>query len=229
MEQQNMTSQLTAVYSTWTNPDFAGGPSWSSDNASWALSQQVYSNYVCPSVDPAAHEAPWKRRYFRIRKAGATSIGISSSRIRPGLPGLNTYIGSAGTGFTGVDVWGSTGAWGDYREGVFTSQRRKVFTQILDGTSNTLAVGEYMGWQRNNREWFATGSWIGAMIMWSARVPWDGIGNPSWAEFSSPHPQTTMFCLGDASTRPVRNSVDVNAFRNLCGIRDGASVDVRAY
>ncbi len=226
MEQQNIASQITVALPTWLNPDHEGGPGWWSPDPVWALSQTSFANYVCPSVDPAADEAPWKRMYFRVYQSG-TSLGISSWRIQPGVSGMSTYIGCAGTGFNNVDRWSTS--FGDFREGMFTTQRRKEMTQILDGTSNTLAIGEYMGWQRNNREWFATGSWIGAMIMWSGRVPWNQVGNVHWAAFSSPHPQMTMFALGDASVRPVRNAIDVGVFRNLNGIRDGVSVNVNAY
>ncbi len=234
MEQQNMASQLAVAIPTWADPDHpdndnGGGPDWWVPNASWALSQQVYAEYVCPSVDPAAHEAPWKRIRFRVYHSGG-SLWLSAWRVTPGLPGLNTYIGCAGTGYNNIDMWSAS--FGDFREGIFTQQRRKVIGQILDGTANTLAIGEYMGWQINNREWFATGSWICAQVMWSGYPIWDGVsngGNSPWFQFSSPHPQMTMFCLGDASVRPVRNSVDLNIFRDLHGIRDGVSVDVRSF
>ncbi len=233
MEQQNHAMQLTVAIPTWLNPDHpasgqtGGGPDWWVPDASWALSQTVFANYICPSVDPAANEAPWKRIRFRVYKAGSTSLGISAWRITPGAPGMCTYIGCAGTGFNNIDRWSTS--FGDYREGIFTSQRRKEITQILDGTSNTLAIGEYMGWQIGNAEWFATGSWICAQIMWSGYQPWNQVGNSPWYQFSSPHPQMTMFALGDASVRPVRNAIDLGVFRNLHGIRDGVSVDVRAY
>ncbi len=226
MEQQNMASQLAAVMPAWADPDHEGGDGWWVPNASWALSQQVYSEYVCPSTDPGAHEAPWKRTRIIVRRSGS-SLGISAFRVQPGLPGLNTYIGCAGTGYNNIDQWSTS--FGDFREGMFTNQRRKVLGQILDGTSNTLAIGEYQGWQINNREWFATGSWIGAMVMWSGYQPWDQTGNIPWFRFSSPHPQMTMFALGDASVRPLRNSVALGVFRDLHGIRDGVSVDVRSW
>ncbi len=226
MEQQNITNQIQATLPTWLNPDFTGGQVWTDPDPVWALSQTVFANYVCPSVDPAAHEAPWKRRYFTVGQSG-TSLGIGSSRITPGAPGLCTYIGCAGTGFTNIDRWSTS--FGDFREGMFTTQRRKEIGQILDGTSNTLAIGEYMGQQTGNAEWFATGSWMGAMIMWSGRTPWRQVGNSDWPEFSSPHPQMTMFVLGDASVRPIRNAIDLGVFRNLNGIRDGVAVDIRAY
>ncbi len=226
MEQQNIATQIQVELPTWLSPDATGGEIWSGPDPVWALSQTVFASYVCPSVDPAAHEAPWKRRYFSFYKNG-NSLGISSNRIRPGAPGLSTYIASAGTGFHNIDQWSTS--FGDFREGMFTTQRRKEMGQILDGTSNTLAIGEYMGWQTGNAEWFATGSWIGAMMMWSGWTPWDQVGNCPWYRFSSPHPQMTMFAVGDASVRPVRNAVDVGVFRNLCGIRDGVAVSVNAY
>ena len=228
MEQQNIAAQIQVELPTWMNPDHTGGEIWSGPDPVWALSQTGFANYVCPSVDPAVDESPWARRHFTIRKSGDV-IGIGSNRIRPGVPGLSTYIGCAGAGYTGVEFYGDGNVWGDWREGMFTTQRRKALGQVLDGTSNTLAIGEYMGWQQGNAEWFAKGTWIGAMMMWSARVPWDGIGNVHWAEFSSPHPQMTMFALGDAAVRPIRNSIDAGIFRNLNGIRDGVPVDVRAY
>jgi hypothetical protein len=166
--------------------------------------------------------------YTRVYHTGVNTVTIGygywpAGNNQLGGVGVCTYMGMGGGGAGTL-----SDGWGRY-QGMFTGARRFGFGQILDGSSNTLGIGEWQGWQTGNKEWFATNSWVAAAQMWSAQTPWNQTGNSSITRFASPHPQNTMFALGDASVRPIRNSIATTPFRQLGGIRDGGSVDPRNY
>ena len=230
MEQGSLAANITLGAPGWLDPDAAidsnGG--WWANNATWAGANSIFVNYVCPSVDPDVQDTDGRIAYSRVWHSAVNTVTVGIWYWPPGGSGLEgtgvcTYMPMAGGGPGPL-----SDGWGRY-QGMFTTQRRFVFGQVIDGTSNTLGIGEWMGWQTGDRQWNQTGSWIGNGGMWSARTPWNQVGNSPWPNFSSPHPQNTMFALGDASVRPIRNSVGVTPFRQLGGIRDAGSVDPRAY
>jgi prepilin-type N-terminal cleavage/methylation domain-containing protein len=98
----------------------------------------------------------------------------------------------------------------------------ETFSSILDGTSNTLLIGEYMTRTRNRRRTF----WAYTYTSYNQSSPTVGqprvlipdydrclaIGgtdgsNPCKRAFASFHKQVIMFALADGSVRPINNNV----------------------
>ncbi|MDA7980358.1 MAG: DUF1559 domain-containing protein [Pirellulales bacterium] len=227
MEQQNSTMTYRVFYPDWFEQDERFRFAWAWSGSARAASQARFSDYVCPSVDPAINDASNKIWRFGIYPDAVTIWTFYSTSWRSRDSGTSTYIACAGSGWNETeDV---NGTFGDFNQGMFTLRHRLQFSDVLDGTSNTLAIGEYMGNQTDNRQWDLSATWMGTMRLYSKWPIWNQIGNVEWFRFSSPHPQITQFAVGDASVRPIRNSIDHPTFINLNGIRDGVVVDVNNY
>jgi prepilin-type N-terminal cleavage/methylation domain-containing protein/prepilin-type processing-associated H-X9-DG protein len=131
--------------------------------------------------------------------------------------------------------WGQLGSLSQQPEegnGIFYRNSRTKTTQVLDGTSNTLAVGE-------RAALFAQAPWAGVMtngailttpdapVYWSrfnpapamvlARVAWRQLNEP-WSEpldFFSGHPGLVQFVFADGSVRALKQSLDIDVLRAL--------------
>lgn len=229
MEQNNMVMQMInsngTTFATWLNATAPASSGWWQTSPSWTLSQTQYANYICPSIDPALTNAANSCGRFRYTTGGSISVLWVVSP----LAGLCTYASSAGaSGHTGVEFIGT--AQGDWREGMFTRASQIPMVAIIDGSSNTIAVGEYLGnYDSATGLWTAHGSWPAAQSMWTGWAPSPQTATTiSWFRFSSAHPQITMFTMGDASVRPIKNTVGLTPFRAVGGIRDGAVVNVNS-
>ena len=151
IEQENLLRQLEA----------ARGPAWNMDlrysNQSPAPKptpwyavigphpvQQVAATPVktfrCPSATPDLAVAAIFQFHQHHYVNG--QVSYSHDETRPGMnmtrPGGTNYLGVAGMG-QGMAPW-----WKKY-EGVFCNRTRTTFPGIIDGTSNTLFVGETCG------------------------------------------------------------------------------------
>ncbi|MDA7977882.1 MAG: DUF1559 domain-containing protein [Pirellulales bacterium] len=227
MEQQSSTAAYKIIHPDWFSQNAGLSPTtWISIDSAWQASQARYEVFICPSVDPSAQDAP-KMWMMEIEPGTDTVDMIPGTDGSSDAPGLASYTACAGSGFHGIERINDL--FGDFSEGVFTIKRKKSFSDILDGTSNTLAIGEYMGSQINNRQWEWTPSWMGAIKMSSKFTPWNQIGNAPIDRFSSPHPQITQFALADASVRPIRNSVSHTVFVYANGIRDGLVANLNDF
>jgi prepilin-type N-terminal cleavage/methylation domain-containing protein len=103
-----------------------------------------------------------------------------------------------------------------------------TFPRILDGTSNTLFFGEWMGGGKQPHD-FRT-AWIGAG---SLGVAWDLEDPPHWWTFSGMHTGGVLFAYGDGSVRMIsRTGPDTTfslphwtALQQAAGIADGQVID----
>jgi prepilin-type N-terminal cleavage/methylation domain-containing protein/prepilin-type processing-associated H-X9-DG protein len=143
----------------------------------------------------------------------------------------NSYAGSFGVG---VDIDEEL----DEGNGIFFRNSRVRATDIKDGTSVTLAVGE-------RAALFARSPWAGAVSFGTTRVtpgaPTTNVNaveesatqplvhvavhalndpNSDPEDFFSPHPGVGMFLFADGSVRPLRTGVSVAVLRALA-TRDG--------
>jgi len=162
---------------------------------------------------------------------------------RPGVPrAMIDYAGNGGTTNQGGDGGGIYGAGGDgstLQDGVV-----RVVTlgpvrmhDILDGTSNTMAIGEKRLNARNCTTLSApddndgyVGGYQDDVIRWSARPPAadyfkDPISSsaldPFIWQFGSSHPGMFQCVFVDGSVHGVRFNVDLKIFQRLCNRNDG--------
>ncbi len=231
VEQQNLAAALSAEFDTWQDPDVNDKAAWFSTDTGWELCQTKISLFVCPSAD-AAGLGKAKRNVAGMKfsvedKTAEMTLQYLDTSEADGIAGLSTYGPCAGAaGFHFVEDE-NAGAFTSAREGMFSSQRRKVITQILDGTSNTLGIGEYLGEYDEDKEaWTLSGSWAAATMMWTAKPLAESAQKATYAQFSSPHEGINNFVLGDASVFPLSTKVDLQVLRDIGGIRDGNIVDL---
>jgi prepilin-type processing-associated H-X9-DG protein len=118
--------------------------------------------------------------------------------------------------------------------GVLWQNSKVRLTDITDGTSNTLAVGE-VRYEGPAGKWACI--WAGmrgtdsSSIVWPSDVTWyideataQVNGTSQWA-FSSWHPGGALFAFCDGSVRFYRNASDPNLIRFLAGRADGVIVN----
>jgi prepilin-type N-terminal cleavage/methylation domain-containing protein/prepilin-type processing-associated H-X9-DG protein len=130
--------------------------------------------------------------------------------------GMTNYLGSAGR-------WGITGdPYYDHYRGVFSDRSRVRVSDIKDGASKTLLLGESIG-QMDGSGLGLGFSWIGCGVM----ITDPGLGDGEhWYQFSSRHPGTVTFCYADGSVHSVSKEISSDVLSSLGGISDGDSVTV---
>ena len=108
--------------------------------------------------------------------------------------------------------------------GVFQPQRGTRFADIVDGTSNTLMVGE-RGWEHDAAYWVGVGNvnsedaWsspkaVGRVFLYKPNTPTIG---RYYSAFSSYHPGGLHFVLADGSVSFIAETIDSNDGRKLDG------------
>ncbi len=110
-------------------------------------------------------------------------------------------------------------------------------SNITDGLSNTLAVGEK--WVRNTEyqgnAWHDdcgwTDGWDPDTVRYTGYQPRSDrstVGGQDGYQFGAAHPVGMMFVLGDGSVRMIRFQIDLAVFNSLGHGSDGAVVDLSA-
>jgi prepilin-type N-terminal cleavage/methylation domain-containing protein/prepilin-type processing-associated H-X9-DG protein len=119
----------------------------------------------------------------------------------------------------------------DVGNGILTrSDARRLprlrLTDVTDGTSNTLMIGEDLSLENTHLSWAYANNCIGtaAIPINNKGHPWDW---PNVYSFRSRHPGGAMFALADGSVRLVKDSTDLATYRALGTYRGGeiASLD----
>jgi prepilin-type N-terminal cleavage/methylation domain-containing protein len=179
--------------------------------------------FLCPSDN--AEEAAECFAYRYGWAPGTMYGGTYSGQTAKDL-GKSNYFGVEGQiGRTGV-------ASQDRLQGIFTSRSKTKTSDIADGTSNTLMLGEAIHGLhiidgKRVRQWSAC--WIG---VGSQATAW-GLGvvaarNESTSaftgkertKFSSNHPDIVQFCMADGSVRAISISVNHVQYQSASGMRD---------
>ena len=121
--------------------------------------------------------------------------------------------------------------------GVFWQNSKIRINQILDGSSNTLCIGECKYDEKAGQTaciwagmsgWVAPGASSGSVrisdCMWYVDQSTAQVNGTAPQAFSSRHPGGAMFGFCDGSVRFFRNNTDPNNIRYLAGREDGIIV-----
>ena len=195
--------------------DGTGGVWWGS---AFGPSQTRIKSFLCPS---AVSKDPWGSVAYLTTFTTTTGATFSLAYF-PGFfsQGKTDYVASAGT-MGRVD--GFFGTWcGPY----FTNSQVRI-TDIVDGTSNTIAFGE-VAVTGNGPSFIFT--WIGAGAMPTA---WELQSPSNWYNFASYHTNLVQFGFGDGSVRAIRTvgpssgfySARWYAFQRIAGYQDGEQIN----
>ncbi|QDS86927.1 putative major pilin subunit [Rosistilla ulvae] len=169
-----------------------------------------------------------------------TPLSVFECPSDPG-PSINTkrgghaktnYVGVFGSGFSTSSAGGGyhdSNAKSSQFNGLFAGNSKVRFRDILDGLSNTFAVGEVESLNKNAGVWvgnYGPNRWGG--VYFDARIgtlinATSGT-NPSWAStanFSSFHPGGAHFVKADGSVGFITENIDGRTYENLASRNDG--------
>jgi prepilin-type N-terminal cleavage/methylation domain-containing protein len=214
VEQDNVYKLLNPTVTTGDWPPGVPTSDWV--NSFWpdtyAASRHRIKTFVCPTDNPydivIANNAGV---YHAVLVGGGISLGFYTTldfMNAGGLPGLTNYVPTAGcVGRFVTTATTGTGPFYAAREGVFVDQVEVKTPTILDGSSNTLLFGEYLGaFQLGDKgPRIRSMSWMGAggfPSYWSI-VDLSDTGNARFS-FGSLHSGIVNFAYADGAVRSVR-------------------------
>lgn len=191
--------------------DRMGENFWSRTD-SWTAAQARLKAFLCPSENERrpANTIVTIHLYYDSAANEVTEAGGRYSGDTADVLGRTHYLGIAGS----MD---EDGRW---RKGVFSNRSENGFSEIRDGSSNTLLFGENVGGRASDDpEMYHALSWAGCGL---AGTDW-GLGD-GWFQWNSRHPGVVQFCLADGSVRAISESIEHDVFEAASGIGEGTVV-----
>ncbi|MEN6407495.1 MAG: DUF1559 domain-containing protein [Thermoguttaceae bacterium] len=184
---------------------------------------QVIPTYVCPSF-------PFSP-LVTVASNMATMTGALT--LYQGVGGV-----TVGTNTVPVPI---TSPQGDLpRNGIFMPGIPRNISDVTDGLSNTLAMGEFVYKGLSNdtdygsvRPWFASEYYAsdGSYAMFNFKVIKDPInmrvsssGKPNWAPLGSYHPGGVNFLIADGSVNFFSDNITMDTYKALCTVQGGENV-----
>lgn len=223
-------------------PHFEGEPGWSwSARVLPFIEQGALFNQKVHMTLPITHPANAEARVFQVACFRCPSDRLETSTfLLEADPDPTTYHGSLSATYAPVElaVGNYLGVFGTedahetadpvthlcFGNGTFMHHRYLSFSDLSDGPSNTLIVGE-----RSSKH--APPTWVG-QVTGGLHGPCHLIGDAQfgpnseaneeqWSHsFGSYHPQGANFLLGDGSVRMLSQSINFAVYQALC-TRDG--------
>ncbi|HXG10338.1 MAG TPA: DUF1559 domain-containing protein [Gemmataceae bacterium] len=198
------------------------------DNGRRQFGQQKIDLYLCPSsrAQKTLTNPPHSAHNPEFEPPGAG-----------GSPPFTTHyygvLGPKGPNVAGGNyAWDNVGAHGGLaRQGVFQRAQRVRILEVIDGTSNTLAVGElswvnevsgtrYRTWIRgcgDNNQSCSSSKNVANGINTPGIEPYNDIA------FGSMHPGGANFCMADGSVQFLSQGINLGVYKALAS-RDGSEV-----
>jgi prepilin-type N-terminal cleavage/methylation domain-containing protein len=223
----------------------SGGSPTSYSSQHWAWGYQILpyleqdNLYNNPS-DPVVASTPIKL-YFCPSRRPPTALAGGTWAVHDYPRAMTDYAGNAGTTNQGND---SAGVYGNGSDGLviqlIPNAQFVRLTDIPDGASNTLLVGE----KRMNRRYVRTecqaddndgyvGGFQDDVVRWGAFPPGPDVftdlyttstDHPLIWQFGSSHPAGLQGVFADGSVHMITFTIDATTFRYLCSRNDGQPV-----
>lgn len=119
--------------------------------------------------------------------------------------------------------------WATYT-GIYYANSTTKITHISDGTSNTLAFGEYLGGVHNNGTRFAELAWMGAGCLptkWGLAPIYGPQKNDYYyLQFQSKHDGVVNFAFADGHVAGISRTATFFAYIRASGMADGLVFDL---
>jgi len=208
-----------AIWNQITGMGF--GIVWNDDGVNEDVARTKLPSFQCPSA-PESNETfddggvnPRYRSNYGVVTSGTVGINLNPYGIAINRSGENNnHMDDGGL---------AHGRW----DAAFTMQNTALtFADIVDGTSNTIFVGERARWTLGQRNYvyIATPNAQNAHAKFSGstgiEINSKDTGHRGWAGFHSMHPGGAQFLFGDASNRFISENVNDYLFSSL-GTRFG--------
>jgi prepilin-type N-terminal cleavage/methylation domain-containing protein len=183
----------------------------------WDYCQAKIKPFLCPSDRADQVKDPYFILVIPVSGGTCDVTGVSWASGVGDAMGRTNYLGNAG--LCGISDDTSLVPWG----GPFTNRSKSDFRSFVDGVSNTFLFGEVTGGEfsdpRHSFAWFSTG---GMSTRYGLQGdPPNPLAETTYKQFTSNHPGSVNFSMGDCATRSVSVNTDFNAFRYLGGMAEG--------
>jgi prepilin-type N-terminal cleavage/methylation domain-containing protein len=210
---------------------------WGNSGSSTTAARTRIKTFSCPSTQLYGTNPGFVAATVNLYLNGVQISGWNNSTSETVLTlGRTNYLGIAGYG-------GNAAAWNVSAtnagkigvpsgtpainfEGIFATRSKTRFSNIEDGTSNTLLYGEVMGGKATSADPHASFTWIGCGFLPSFTGLADANGpRRLWSNFNSDHSAGIVnFINADASMRSLSPNVDYGVYVALSGMHDGMQI-----